>query len=106
MVLASSREYSSSPMVLEATEGGPSSRISVGYAVADDEVQLTVADNGPGIPDDIMQALFTPFNTSKDRGLGLGLVICHDIVAEYGGRIEVDSSSAGTRFTVHLKRVA
>jgi len=91
---------------LEATEGGPSSRISVGYAVADDEVQLTVADNGPGIPDDIMQALFTPFNTSKDRGLGLGLVICHDIVAEYGGRIEVDSSSAGTRFTVHLKRVA
>jgi two-component system C4-dicarboxylate transport sensor histidine kinase DctB len=52
-----------------------------------------------------MQALFTPFNTSKDRGLGLGLVICHDIVAEYGGRIEVESSSAGTAFTVHLKRV-
>ncbi|MBA8879332.1 sensor histidine kinase [Phyllobacterium myrsinacearum] len=90
---------------LEATEGGPSSQISVRCAVADSEVQLTVADNGPGIPDDIMQALFTPFNTSKDRGLGLGLVICHDIVAEYGGRIEVESSSAGTAFTVHLKRV-
>ncbi|MGO4448457.1 ATP-binding protein [Phyllobacterium sp. TAF24] len=90
---------------LEATEGGPSSRISVGYALADDEVQLTVADNGPGIPPEIMQALFTPFNTSKDRGLGLGLVICHDIVAEYGGRIEVESSNAGTKFTVHLKRV-
>jgi two-component system C4-dicarboxylate transport sensor histidine kinase DctB len=90
---------------LEATEGGPSSQISVRYALADNEVQLTVADNGPGIPDDIMQALFTPFNTSKDRGLGLGLVICHDIVAEYGGRIEVESSSAGTAFTVHLKRV-
>ncbi|MGH9917228.1 MAG: sensor histidine kinase, partial [Pyrinomonadaceae bacterium] len=89
---------------LEATEGGPSSRISVGYALADDEVQLTVADSGPGIPPEIMQALFTPFNTSKDRGLGLGLVICHDIVAEYG-RIEVESSSAGTEFTVHLKRV-
>ncbi|SDP51188.1 two-component system, NtrC family, C4-dicarboxylate transport sensor histidine kinase DctB [Phyllobacterium sp. OV277] len=90
---------------LEATEGGPSSRISVGYALADAEVLLTVADNGPGIPPEIMQALFTPFNTSKDRGLGLGLVICHDIVAEYGGRIEVESSNAGTKFTVHLKRV-
>lgn len=90
---------------LEATEGGPSSKISVRYAIDDEEVQLIVADNGPGIPEAIMQALFTPFNTSKDRGLGLGLVICHDIVAEYGGRIEVESSAAGTTFTVHLKKV-
>lgn len=90
---------------LEATEGGPSSKISVRYAIDGEEVRLIVADNGPGIPDAIMQSLFTPFNTSKDRGLGLGLVICHDIVAEYGGRIDVASSSAGTEFTVHLKKV-
>lgn len=90
---------------LEATEGGPASKISVRCAIDEAEVQLIVADNGPGIPDSIMQMLFTPFNTSKDRGLGLGLVICHDIIAEYGGRIEVESSSAGTEFTVHLKRV-
>ncbi|WP_237143755.1 sensor histidine kinase [Phyllobacterium zundukense] len=91
---------------LEATEGGPASKITVRCAVVEDEVQLIVSDNGPGIPEAIMQALFTPFNTSKERGLGLGLVICHDIVAEYGGRIEVESSSAGTEFTVHLRRVA
>jgi two-component system C4-dicarboxylate transport sensor histidine kinase DctB len=90
---------------LEATEGGPASKISVRYAITEDEVELIVSDNGPGIPEAIMQALFTPFNTSKDRGLGLGLVICHDIVAEYGGRIEVESSNAGTKFTVHLPRV-
>ncbi|MDQ0997257.1 two-component system C4-dicarboxylate transport sensor histidine kinase DctB [Phyllobacterium ifriqiyense] len=90
---------------LEATEGGPASKISVRYSIDEDELRLIVADNGPGIPDSIMQMLFTPFNTSKDRGLGLGLVICHDIVAEYGGRIEVESSSAGTEFTVHLKKV-
>jgi two-component system C4-dicarboxylate transport sensor histidine kinase DctB len=90
---------------LEATDGGPMSKISVRYAVTEDKVQLIVSDNGPGIPDGIMQALFTPFNTSKERGLGLGLVICHDIVAEYGGRIVVESSSAGTKFTVHLRRV-
>ncbi len=90
---------------LEATEGGPASKISVLTEVTEDDVQLIVSDNGPGIPEAIMQALFTPFNTSKDRGLGLGLVICHDIVAEYGGRIEVKSSNAGTEFTVHLPRV-
>ncbi|WP_081815977.1 ATP-binding protein [Phyllobacterium sp. UNC302MFCol5.2] len=91
---------------LEATEGGPKSRINLRYTVNEDEVALIVSDNGPGIPDAIMQAMFTPFNTSKERGLGLGLVICHDIVAEYGGRIEVVSSSSGTTFTVHLPRVA
>ena len=65
---------------------------------------LAVADNGPGIPDDILKSLFTPFNTSKENGLGLGLVISQDIVADYGGRIEVASGDSGTRFTVHLAR--
>ncbi len=90
---------------LEATEGGSASKVTVRTGVTEDEVQLIVSDNGPGIPETIMQSLFTPFNTSKDRGLGLGLVICHDIIAEYGGRIEVESSGAGTEFTVHLPRV-
>ena len=90
---------------LEATEGGSASKVTVRTTVTEDEVQLIVSDNGPGIPETIMQSLFTPFNTSKDRGLGLGLVICHDIIAEYGGRIEVESSGAGTEFTVHLPRV-
>lgn len=90
---------------LEATEGASASKVTVRTAVGDDEVQLIVSDNGPGIPEMIMQSLFTPFNTSKERGLGLGLVICHDIVAEYGGRIEVESSGTGTEFTVHLPRV-
>ncbi|TXR46829.1 sensor histidine kinase [Phyllobacterium endophyticum] len=89
---------------LEATEGGPASRISVRTAVTDGDVHLIVSDNGPGIPEAVMRVLFTPFNTSKERGLGLGLVICHDIVADYGGRIEVRSTSAGTEFTVHLPR--
>ncbi len=90
---------------LEATEGGSASKVTVRTGVTEEEVQLIVSDNGPGIPETIMQSLFTPFNTSKDRGLGLGLVICHDIIAEYGGRIEVESSGAGTEFTVHLPRV-
>ena len=91
---------------LEATDGGPSSRISLRYAVTDKDVALIVSDNGPGIPDSIMEAMFTPFNTSKERGLGLGLVICHDIVTEYGGRIDVESNSTGATFTVHLPRAS
>ncbi|QND13155.1 sensor histidine kinase [Rhizobium leguminosarum bv. trifolii] len=67
-------------------------------------VTVTVADNGPGIPPDIRKGLFTPFNTSKESGLGLGLVISKDIVGDYGGRMEVASDSDGTRFIVQLRK--
>ena len=79
-------------------------RVEVRVEETGDTVAVTVSDNGPGIPPEILQSLFTPFNTSKESGLGLGLVISKDIAADYGGRIEVSSSDAGTRFTVHLKR--
>ncbi|MGO8369802.1 ATP-binding protein [Rhizobium ruizarguesonis] len=67
-------------------------------------VTVTVADNGSGIPPEIRKGLFTPFNTSKESGLGLGLVISKDIVGDYGGRMEVASDGGGTRFTVQLKK--
>jgi two-component system C4-dicarboxylate transport sensor histidine kinase DctB len=69
-----------------------------------DTVLLVVADNGPGIPQHIREDLFTPFNTSKDEGLGLGLAISQEIVADYGGEISVETSDKGTVFTVRLKR--
>lgn len=69
-----------------------------------DTVSLVVADNGPGIRPDILEDLFTPFNTSKDEGLGLGLAISKEIVVDYGGDIEVRTSPEGTVFTVRLKR--
>ncbi len=91
---------------LEALEGRDGARVKVSAEETADGVALAVADNGPGIPDAILKSLFTPFNTSKEKGLGLGLVISQDIVADYGGRIEVASGETGTRFTVHLARAA
>jgi two-component system C4-dicarboxylate transport sensor histidine kinase DctB len=90
---------------LEALEGRAGARITVKAEKIDDhDVQVTVTDNGPGIPEAIRENLFIPFNTSKDSGLGLGLVIARDIVTEYGGTIVAESSAAGTTFTVTLKR--
>jgi two-component system C4-dicarboxylate transport sensor histidine kinase DctB len=87
---------------LEAMEGQEDGRVDVFCEETQDGVGVTVADNGPGIAPDILRSLFTPFNTSKEGGLGLGLVISKEIVADYGGRIDVTSDGAGTRFIIHL----
>ncbi|WP_028758979.1 ATP-binding protein [Rhizobium sp. BK212] len=79
-------------------------RVEVRTSADAEMVTVTVADNGPGIPPEIRKGLFTPFNTSKESGLGLGLVISKDIVGDYGGRMEVESDSEGTQFIVHLRK--
>jgi two-component system C4-dicarboxylate transport sensor histidine kinase DctB len=89
---------------LEATEEIGAARVEVRVREESDMVVLSVSDNGAGIPEAIRAQLFSPFNTSKESGLGLGLVISNDIASDYGGRIEVTSTGAGTSFSVYLKR--
>ncbi|TLX14058.1 sensor histidine kinase [Rhizobium sp. MHM7A] len=79
-------------------------RVEVRTSADAETVTLTVVDNGPGISPEIRKGLFTPFNTSKEKGLGLGLVISKDIVGDYGGRMEVESNGEGSRFIVHLRK--
>jgi two-component system C4-dicarboxylate transport sensor histidine kinase DctB len=87
---------------LEALEGRPNPEIHLDATIQEGEVRIVLRDNGPGISPDIQKALFMPFSTSKAQGLGLGLVLCNDIVTEAGGRIEVASSARGTAFTIIL----
>jgi PAS domain S-box-containing protein len=54
--------------------------------VAQDEMRIGVLDCGAGLPDDI-EALFGPFHTTKDGGLGMGLSICRTLVTSHGGRL-------------------
>ena len=70
---------------------------------AQDEVVITVADQGTGIPDDVIDRLFDPFFSTKEQGSGLGLFVSRNIVQEQGGRIEVESTvGQGATFRVHL----
>ncbi len=63
---------------------------------------ISVADDGPGLPPAIAASLFTPFQTSKPRGLGLGLVIARDICRAMGGDLVLAPAAAGTCFHISL----
>ena len=69
----------------------------------DARVLLTVADDGPGIPKDVLPHIFDPFFTTKDvgEGSGLGLSIVHGIIERHGGHIDVESEPGrGTQFAI------
>lgn len=69
-------------------------------------VRLTVSDQGPGIPIERLDQVFTPFYTSKPNGLGLGLSICRTIVEAHGGTITAENCPGrGTAFSVTLPTV-
>ena len=66
------------------------------------QLEITVSDNGPGIPDEIRKKLFEPFVTNKPQGTGLGLAISKKIITAHHGSIAVDSFPGGTIFHLLL----
>ena len=76
-------------------------------AVQDEQnqVEISVADTGHGISDDLIAQLFQPFVTTKAQGMGLGLSICKTIIEAHGGRLSVSSDGlSGASFTFTLPR--
>jgi two-component system nitrogen regulation sensor histidine kinase GlnL len=65
-------------------------------------IAVTIADNGPGVPDALLGNLFDPFVTSKPGGRGLGLPLVAKLVRAHDGVIEFSSKPGATRFTVLL----
>ncbi|HEU5154914.1 MAG TPA: PAS domain S-box protein [Gemmatimonadales bacterium] len=71
--------------------------------VGQDSVKVSVIDQGIGIPDEKLEKVFSPFFTSKETGLGLGLAICRSIVTAHGGRLwAVNNTVRGATFHLVL----
>ncbi len=86
---------------IQATQ--PGGRVTITTARAGDQVEVTVADTGSGIPPDRLPAIFEDFVTTKRRGLGLGLAISKRIVEQLDGTIAVQSEvGRGTSFTLRF----
>lgn len=86
--------------VMETPEG----RIQVQTILADEAyIEINISDNGQGIAPEHLERVFDPFFTTKERGVGLGLALCHDIAAAHGGSISVESNERkGTTFSTIL----
>jgi len=92
--------------VMRKKEAGPRAvkpAITIRSFYENERVALTVADNGSGIPQDILDEVFEPFFTTKEvgGGMGLGLSISYGIVKDYNGNIDIQSKE-GEGTTVKL----
>jgi signal transduction histidine kinase len=81
-------------------EGG---KISIKVGRDKNNIIITIADTGKGIPETIRDKIFMPFFTTKDNGTGLGLSIVDGILKDHGGKIKLNNSgNQGTIFTINL----
>jgi signal transduction histidine kinase len=88
---------------IDATELPEEEPPTGGEGVGGPMVQVQVVDDGPGVPSDVIDRIFSPFFTTKPQGTGLGLAIVRKIVNAHDGRIDVNvPASGGTQFRVTL----
>ena len=86
-----------------ANSGGLARRISIEAIRVDKSAQLSLTDNGPGVPAEFKPQLFELLSTTKQTGMGLGLWLCKHIVTRYGGTIHYqDAVGGGAAFIVDL----
>ncbi|TPV32758.1 GHKL domain-containing protein [Paucihalobacter ruber] len=92
----------------QAVNGIENPKVVVSTKHAENGIEITVSDNGPGIPEAIKDKIFQPFFTTKPtgQGTGLGLSLSYDIVKAHGGELILNSNKEkGTQFTIILPLV-
>jgi signal transduction histidine kinase len=69
-----------------------------------EELEISISDNGGGIPEDVQEKVFMPNFTTKSTGAGLGLAISKNIVEAGGGTITFSTTRKGTTFYVRIRK--
>ena len=93
-------------LLVNACEAVPAERgeIRVDLRRVNDDVEIRISDNGPGVPEAVRERLFEPFvSYGKENGTGMGLTVVQKIIQDHGGDVVVENTSpAGTTFKINL----
>lgn len=87
---------------IEAMDGKGSLTMQMEHDQQEKQMVVHIVDTGPGIPENLLQQVFEPFFTTKEKGTGLGLPICKQIMKDLGGQLAISSSEKGTTFSVYI----
>ena len=90
---------------IEAMEGAHERSLAISVTADSNSngIEMRIADTGPGLSPLVKERMFQPFITTKDRGMGLGLSICRDIVDGHGGSLSAEPNKPnGTIFVIRL----
>jgi signal transduction histidine kinase len=90
---------------LDASRAAPTPKVALVCAASDDQVTITVRDNGEGIPPDRLETIFVPFYTSRSGGSGIGLSLARQIAQAHGGQLTArNNEDGGATFEMSLPR--
>ncbi len=78
--------------------------VAVTVESGEEHVRISIRDSGPGISPELADKIFSPFYTTKPKGVGLGLSICSDLVRKHNGVISVTPGGPGAEFLISLPR--
>lgn len=88
---------------IQSMSGISESKLTISTEQVETNIRVMISDTGCGIPEDILANLFTPFVTTKRRGLGIGLCVSQSIIEAHGGTVQVASKQGrGSTFAVML----
>lgn len=86
-----------------AQEAAPAVRMQLHATARAGRLELTVQDDGPGVPADVGARVFEPFLSTKERGTGLGLPLCVRVLSFLGGDIQLQNpGEPGARFRIRM----
>jgi signal transduction histidine kinase len=81
-------------------------KIKIATTLQHDAVCISVSDSGAGVPDKMKTIIFDPFYTTKNNSSGIGLSICHRIVTDHRGALDVSAADiGGAKFTITIPAI-
>jgi signal transduction histidine kinase len=91
-------------LTLNAVQAMPDGgQVSVSASIEQDRLNILVRDQGPGIPEAVVDSIYDPFFTTKETGTGLGLPVAYQILQQHGGELRLESNGPdGACFLVSL----